>query len=510
MNYAVSTEVLSLPETCLTRAGSTFCPKDDMWEIPDISHRRYFNFKSLEPHCSDELIVVFKKALIWFLREKSTSHAHNMFNQFKRLAVNTSNKEKLTELTDIHIANYSGDLPKEIRWYMGALAGFLKKWHELGYAGIDDSAYESLCGLKIKGNLKGAAVLTQDPVKGPFDEIELHGIHKTINAAYSDGKIGNRAFSLIWLFMATGARPVQVAGLKVKDVVVQCDANGKSTYFVNMPRAKQRSTLLRKTFKSRHLIPEIGEVLETWAAQVKQIHEAEIHDGTEPDELPLFPVWNNDNAPGFEHHPEGVTLNREIQDVFSMLDIQSHRTGEQMHISAKRFRYTLGTRAAMEKHGAMVIAELLDHTDTQNVQVYVKCVPEIIRQLDKALAMELAPFADLFAGRIVEDDTTAKRSDDPTSLVRYPGHTPGKDGIGRCGGYGACNGMVPIACYECQNFQAWLDAPHEEVLDDLLAESKQLLEETGDERIAFANNDVILAVTRVIQLCNGIREAANG
>ena len=181
-----------------------------------------------------------------------------------------------------------------------------------------------------------------------------------------------------------------------------------------------------------------------------------------------------------------------------------------MHISAKRFRYTLGTRAAMEKNGALVIAELLDHSDTQNVQVYVKCVPEIIRQLNKALAMDLAPFADAFAGRIVENDSTAERSDDPASLIRYPGHVTGKDGIGRCGGCGECNGMVPIACYVCEKFQAWLDAPHEEVLDALLAESRQLLEETGDERIAFANNDVILAVTRVIQLCNGIREAANG
>jgi len=509
-NYAISTDVLSLPETYQTRTGYTFCPLEDMWEIADVSHRRYFNFKSLEPYCTDELIYSFKKALLWFLREKSASHSHNMFNQFKRMAVETAGQSKLSHISGNHIISYTGNLPKQIKWYMGALSGFLKKWHQLGYPGIDPDAYAVLGELRIKGNQKGAAVLTQDPVKGPFDEIELHAIHRAFNTAYAEGKISNREFSLIWLFMAIGARPVQVAALKVKDVIGLREVNGKNEYIINIPRAKQRQALLRKSFKSRLLLPAIGEVLDAWIAQIKHIHATEIRDEVSSDELPLFPVWNGDNAPGFEHHPEGTALNKEIQTVFSTLYVQSHRTGEQMYIKPQRFRYTLGTRAAMEKNSVLVIAEILDQSDTQNAYVYVKCVPEIIHELDKALAMEMAPFAAAFAGKIVVNDKDAKRSDDPSSLIRYPKRKPGTDGIGRCGGCGDCNGMVPVACYVCRNFQAWLDAPHEEVLNDLLAERQKILEETGDERIAFANDNVIFAISQVVQQCSDMREAANG
>lgn len=509
ISHAVSTEVLTLPYSSRTRMGHEFSPGEDMWIIPDMSRTRYFNFKALEPYCSDALIHSLKKTALWYLREKSTAHANNMFCQFKYLVEDVANGSQLHEITGSHILSYKGNLPKDNLWYLGSLSGFLKKWYELGYSGVKSDAYAVLENSRISKNKTGEAVLTFDPLVGPLDEIELHAIHEAVNTAYAEGVIGNREFSLVWLFMATGARSVQIAGLKVKDLTTRQET-GQTTFFINIPRAKQRQVLLRKSFKTRPLIPEVGKVIGTWANQVKTIYASDNNNGLNSDELPLFPVWNSYNPPGLEHHPEAVALNKELQAVFSKLEVKSHRTGERMQITSKRFRYTLGTRAAMEKNGELVIAELLDHSDTQHVKVYVKCVPEIIEHLDKALAMELAPFADAFAGKIVTDDSAALRSDDPASLVRYPKLDPKEGGVGRCGGCGECNGMVPIACYVCRNFQAWLDAPHEEVLQDLLYERQRLLDETGDERIAFANDNIILAVSQVVQKCSEIKGAAHG
>ncbi len=50
----------------------------------------------------------------------------------------------------------------------------------------------------------------------------------------------------------------------------------------------------------------------------------------------------------------------------------SERTGEIIHVTARRFHHTRGTNLGRKGVGATIIAELLDHTDTQNVKVYTK------------------------------------------------------------------------------------------------------------------------------------------
>ncbi|MCV4600508.1 recombinase, partial [Escherichia coli] len=82
-------------------------------------------------------------------------------------------------------------------------------------------------------------------------------------------------------------------------------------------------------------------------------------------------------------------------------DIRSERTGELLHINARRFRYTTGTRAAREGFGELVIAELLDHADTQNAGVYIKNIPEHVKKLDEAVGFQLAPYAQAFVGALV-------------------------------------------------------------------------------------------------------------
>lgn len=510
-NNALSTEVLSLPESALTRGKYEFSPDEDSWIIPDASKRKYFNFDSLRTKCDSELILSLKKTLLWYLKSRSVSHAGNMLYYFKHMVENVVREgEVLQSISIHHIKSYRTAL-KENEYYLGSLSGFLSKWHRMGYPGIEANTYALLKKLPFKSNRKGWAVLTFDPEVGPFVETELQAIHGAVNTAYANGEISNREFSLIWLFMATGARPVQVAGLKVKDFFVRLGDKGQAEYLVNMPRAKQRNVLFRKLFTPRQITACVGEVLETWVAQIKLDYDKNISDGLTSAELPMFPKWNSDNQPGFEHHSNGDELSKEMRKVLSDLNVQSYRTGEKMDIYPQRFRYTLGTRTAMEKAGPLVIAEVLDHSDSQNVEVYVKCVPEILENLNIELANELAPFASAFAGVVVADDSQTGHSNDPSRLIRHPRLDPAKGGVGRCGtGCGGCGAAVPVACYVCPYFKAWMDAPHEEVLADLVEERQRILEETSDERVAFANDNIILAVTQVVQKCKEMKEAANG
>ena len=507
VNYAISTDVLSLPEVFRVRSRFEINPQEHVWRVPDSSKMQVFNFDSVAPYCSDEMMRSLKKVLLWYLQRKSATHASNLFQQFRRFAEEMADEvTPLACVSDYHIISYHGNLPTHHEWYLGALSGLLQKWYELGYPGVDAEAYSFLNEIKVKGNRKGWAVLTMDPEQGPFTEMELHAIHQAINSAFANGKISNREFSLIWLFIATGARPIQIADVKIGDFKVGKASNGKYEYAIAVPRAKQRNQERRSDFKIRPLAKEIGEVVEAWVAQLK-IEGGEALDNISPENLPMFPEWNALNAPGLEHHSVAHSLTMEVQNVFSKLNVKSHRTGKRMRITPQRFRYTLGTRAAMEKCSEMVIAELLDHSDTQNVKVYVKAVPEIIEHLDKAVAEELAKFADAFAGRTIQNDSPVTRDYDPAKLVRSPKLDPMKGGVGTCGGCGNCGAMVPVACYVCPNFQPWAEAPHEELLDELLQERQRWLEETGDKRTAYANDHVIVAVAQVVKMCKELKEA---
>ena len=186
-----------------------------------------------------------------------------------------------------------------------------------------------------------------------------------------------------------------------------------------------------------------------------------------------------------------------LQFIVAASDIRSERTGDLLHISSRRFRYTTGTRAAREGFGELVIAELLDHSDTQNAGVYIKNIPEHVKKLDEAVGFQLAPYAQAFVGVLVDSERDAHRGDDPTSRIR----TEMGQGVGTCGEYGFCGANVPIPCYTCMHFQPWLNGPHEDVYQGLLNERERLKEITGDIQIAAVLDRSIIAVADVLMRC---------
>jgi hypothetical protein len=306
------------------------------------------------------------------------------------------------------------------------------------------------------------------------------------------------------LFMALGFRPVQCAALKVRDVTVERTSDGSVVYGLKVPRAKQHRQRMRHQFKDRLLVSQIGELVAAHAKEVEALFADLL---PYPREAPLFPVQKRrGNEPaGFEYHRTAATIGRHLTEILSVLGIVSERTGEALNINAYRFRRTTGTRAAVEGHGELVIAELLDHTDTQNVGVYVQAVPQIVERIDRAMALHLAPLAQAFAGVIITDESKADRGGDPSSRVCDPRFDPSMKPMGNCGKHGFCGFLAPIACYTCRSFQPWLDGPHAVVLDYLLAERERLLVGT-DARIASINDRTILAVAEVVRRCEGVHD----
>ena len=500
-----------LPKEVVTRNGARFNPGLDRWTYRDGLEEVSINFNNL--HAQRELINASKKVLIWYAENMSTPHLRNMFYYFAHfLSVTSLDQKNVSRIYTKDVINYRDKHVLKNEYYLGSLSGFFQRWHRLGLGGVSDDVIALLKQLRLKGNRKGEAVSTMDALNGPFTDLEVEAIHAATDNAYKTGILNTSDYLLIWLFLALGQRPIQYASLKVGDFGTSVAKDGSTMYTLNVPRAKQRAQLARSAFSQRVLVHQIGERFVKYIGEVKAEFAGSIAD---TNKAPLFPVKrSNKNEPrGFEYHRTSKSLSVDLKNALNKLKVISERTGEPLHITATRFRRTLGTRAAMEGHGELVIAELLDHTDTQNVGVYVQATPEIVERIDRAMALHLAPLAQAFAGVVIKNESEALRKGDPTSRVCDPRFEPAMKPMGNCGQHGFCGELAPIACYTCRSFQPWLDGPHEAVLNHLVSERERLMA-VSDSRIASINDRTILAVAEVVRRCeevkSGVSEAVSG
>lgn len=376
----------------------------------------------------------------------------------------------------------------------------LRRWHRLNISGLSDDLMDTLKITKLKIQVYGTAVATRDPVFGPFTDIEFEAINKAIALEYSNGNISPSTFAMSMIFIAVGARPTQLAAMKVKDVKV-ISVPGGEDYSIYVPRAKQR-TGPRADFKNRPLIKSIGRFISSYA---KSVEASFISILDNPKDAPLFPCYPGgaSNEYGFEYHSLSSSISFAFSKAMSRIRVISERTGEPINITPIRFRRTFGTRAAQEGHGLMVIAELLDHSSTRYAGVYIDTRPDIAARIDRAVALELAPIAQAFEGKIIRSESYATRKGDESSRIRdlRVSSVP----LASCGQFAFCNMSAPIACYTCVSFEPWLDGDHEAVLDYLLQRRGIQLNEIS-ARIATVHDRTIIAVAQVVNLCRQQRD----
>jgi integrase len=393
-----------------------------------------------------------------------------------------------------------------------SISSLIRGWHRLGLSGVDGDAAHLLREWRLKGDPKGVAVLTRDPYKGPLSDVEFEALHIGLVHAYEKGLIDLEDFTLTMLFVVTGRRPRQLGDLKSKDLLVVPGVGNVKEYAIRIPRIKQGSDVWRSDFRDFALEPNLAwMVTELLKENKEKLFEIVPNAAKELfDELPLFPQWrvlrreSGQSIGGLVatmrtiyFHRTTDKLRGSVRSCTDLLCVSSERVSGHIHIFPTRLRRTLGVRAAKEGYGELVIAELLDHTDTQNVKVYTGNVPENVDAINKAVALQLAPMAQAFAGVIVNHENEARRGDDPASRIRSNNGSI----AGNCGHYGFCGAFAPVACYTCQFFQPWLDGPHEEILNQLEVENEKVRRITGDSTISTVLDRTMLAVAEVVRLC---------
>ncbi|NTZ89278.1 site-specific integrase [Agrobacterium tumefaciens] len=486
-----------LPEKVMTRDGMIFYPRPDRWSLSGLSRKQTFKFEEFD-HLSIGIVLRLKWLLIKVLEEKSFAHSCNLFTTFLlfyRSVLSTTNSscERL-ELT--HVLSFKATLNASTEWKLGILRIVLADMSRLGFGIASDEVLEYLASSTIAGNIKGTSIRTRDPNTGAFSDTELLAIQSSLNDAYASGEINLHGFAIVWLFLAYGCRPIQIAAMKEKDLLVSATADVKA-YALRIPRAKQSGRGHRDVFNARYCSKPIGALLER---VIKENAARRTELGLEAGDAPLFMAHKVGELVDLEYHRTaqsiGVTVNEGIKRLTGLKG------------NPKRFRITLGQRAADDGKDKWTVAELLDHSDTQNVEVYFEASPAMVLRLDRHLAMELAPLAQAFAGVVVETEEAARRGSDGTSRIYDRSLVDNvTNPLGICGQMSFCGLGAPFACYTCRHFQPWIDGPHEEFMAAMVADRKRMEDDGISPKIFTIRDRAILAAAEIIQLCSMEREA---
>ncbi len=327
------------------------------------------------------------------------------------------------------------------------------------------------------GNAKGHHVRFRHPVKGPFSPDELVLIRNAI-----DTGIGSeRDRVILMLHLELGHNPNATARLKNKDLI-RYETKTATCYQLNVPRVKKR-TAHRET-KQRPISNKLGTLLErlqTGAPEDPLIH------------------WLPPRSPE-------SAVNAALRRFAGAAGLVSLRTTQPLVMNARRFRFSIATHMAEEGASVFHIAEILDHTDTQNVRVYVETVSSIADHVARATDAALTPLVRRFQGKIVDSPDLPAFQDMPNQMIPAIASHLGVvhldvGGVGMCGRDvekdGLCRLLPPVSCYLCPSFAALRSGPHQQMLDSVEHFIRRT-EATSDRRILAQLDEVRIAIRQVL------------
>lgn len=482
--------------------GYYFSLNDEAWRL---SRNVTVNVKMVKDVIDKELMEGYLKVLKYLACELSSATVKLINNNFRRFIVIVEPKR----VDEFSLVRFRGSAGKNNN-IMSSVRILIKKWYELGYSGIDEDAYDFLCKLIIPDNKKGEVVRRRDQVKGPFTDIELQSFLEACYRAYDKGNIDITQLAMALLISATGRRPLQISQMKVSDIRRLKVSENSYSYVISIPRIKQ-GLGFREAYRNFQVTKELYDLLRKQCdlslEQTRSILKRELTNN-EIENTPLFismqklenfkinkelkEIFVSDKA-----HEYSVKINNTLGFIAETENVISERTYERLNVNPRRFRYTVGTRAAREGASELVIAELLDHSTTKYTGVYVEFNADHVARIDEAVGNHMKKYAGFFQGKIEGDDSIKKNE---LAVRDLSGEV-----TGACGGCKSCQANVPVPCYTCHHFRPFIDAPHIELRDHLLKQRERIMTDTNDETMSKTLDRTIMAVEEVVKKCETLK-----
>lgn len=383
----------------VTIEGVGFNAADNIWRLPSAQATTVFDFNNL-PGVSGKFRMLFKKAFVTLLLSNAPERLTLMLSRLRSIltAIVAANPDRvIEEFTASDMQNYGASLPIHQQYFLRQAKEILVAWAKTGVGGLSQDLLYLLPELETQNHETGFAVRTMDPEAGPLTDIEYESVVAAVRESFASGDMSLADYALIILGITLGARAMQLAMIKVKDLSVSLRSDGSKVHILHVTRLKQGKNIRPRTlFRPRQLSSAVGNLVAQQAAAVCGWART---NGLPENEAPLFPSTltapqkRRVVLPHLLGHYSGRSMSARISRILNKLSVRSSRTGAPMSLFQTRLRRTLGSRAAAEGFSAPVIADLMDHSWVDSSLVYIETRPEIIERIDKALALQVAPLA---------------------------------------------------------------------------------------------------------------------
>jgi len=370
----------------------------------------------------------------------------------------------------------------------------------LGCLGFDEEFALELNQVWVPGRQSGLAVELECEESGPLWDTEVAVLRKALLEDDSSKREHVMQRAAIALSLAFGRNPSNYCLLRepdLKNALAGFDV--PEQWVLSIPRIKKPGLGPRCAFIDERVDGKLVRFVKDIIASNR-----EIDFGDFP--RPLFArakpdAWFDGTGMVEYKFHLGIEGFRALLTSFvNRLKVVSPKTGRLLAITPRRLRYTFATTMVERGVSRRVLAAMLDHSDTQHVQVYYSLRGKNLTAiLDRAAAIRLGPLMNLFRGKLVASPEDAINGSNPEKSVKFFGDLnsiPAVD-IGGCGKERRCSLDPPFSCYTCPKFQPYVEADHEAVLRELLASREERREKYGLQ-IAIQLDDVIYAVGQII------------
>lgn len=502
-----------IPEEFVTREGKLATLIEDRWYLPCETLRAVVNIRRFG---SPILQWLQTKYMIHLAQVNSSVHSYHTVTETYALLNHRDFFKKSTScidpeilkpaliaqmeimITQLKVERKLWRAYRPIRWYIWGA----EHYPELGFC---ESYACELDAMKIPGGPKGEAVRSQDPEQGALHpHLELSLIVNALRTDTGEDYEHYQQRAAVALSQAYGRNCGNYIALREEDVYDLLEDPEDPEWVIKIPRIKKGFRSARSDFLVEAMEGQTRRHVQALIQQNQSFdNQIEVNGKLIPCARPLFRrsepnhlrVLTGDYESAF--HIYTAQFGKLLRDFATRLNLISPITQQPMLLSARRFRYTVGTTYAAMGVTRKELARRLDHSDLQHVQVYYDILDALTYDLDKAAVLEYSRFVNLFLGGSAISTSSVIAND---RLVLTDEHSQPGDvaAIGACGLDDLCHKFPPFSCYLCPKFRPYFSDVHEYLLDVLV---RMHNERPESQSIGVHRVDVILAVGQVVRMC---------
>ena len=469
-NDLESMSLSPLPTHIHDRQGLSVDVSGQCWKFNVVTRLVSFDWRLLgEIHPCIEYAL--KRYAMHCIQTESELEAFNKISEPTRL-LRKSNTWK-----DLHKCNDVEELELGLKRSIAETISFLRKekriwkFHRLRAAycfcadfmpelGFDPEYVHELNMIKVSGNPKGEAVRREDDQEGQLTDEEVQSLR---NALVTDKSLVRKHVMqrcAVFLGLGFGPNPANCVLLRDGDFedVVKGDNTEVTEYKLKIPSIKKRGQKQKRHFfREQSIDPGSLHFIQDLISANKRI---DTHGLPRPLFMREKPCQRRLGSPTEEYayHVDSNYINWLLQGFAKRLHIKSHRTGKILRLSARRLRYTFAVEMVRQGVSKNALAKMLDHSDTQSVQVYFDLRKKIVELIDKAAAHKIDFIVDGFQEH-VENADSSDASDTKITSGEEEIHINHFD--------------KPYSCYPCKKFIPYSEVHHDQVLGLLRKIPKQ-------------------------------------